>query len=482
MPEALTESFCERCGTKYEFAAPTHLNTLRKTRGVLSGLRNYIMSQDALSDAMGDALRSEEEQLAAQQLEAFHESFNFCIDCRQYTCTNCWNDPAGRCRSCVPVAGTDDLLERFEATFQAQHPELISPQMDQGDLERRLGTEAWPTADLATGNGHPALAWPDVELARAAPQAELEAEGEAFLAEVVEPEPATEPEVAGEPEAEAEPEAAESEVAAEPEIGAEAQPEEWAEPEPEPVEVAALVPYEEPELQPAATAEPPEPEPALTIVWDADAPFELEPIPVAPEPEPIEVAAEVEPEPIEVAAEVEPPVAVETEPEPVEIAAEVAAEPEPEPPPSVEPEPPQPAAPAPRPIRPISETLLRIPRPTPAEPAPAQVAAQDETPELAARRAKLDLLGLGDPGEGPVAEAGKVLPYRSRGAAVHPTELARRGAASLQAVPGFWEASAREVAGAMTNVGVQSCGQCGLSLSATARFCRRCGTRQAQPA
>ncbi len=45
-----------------------------------------------------------------------------------------------------------------------------------------------------------------------------------------------------------------------------------------------------------------------------------------------------------------------------------------------------------------------------------------------------------------------------------------------------WSASAREVAGvpgqAVSAVGVQSCVSCGLSLSATARFCRRCGSRQ----
>jgi ribosomal protein L40E len=34
----------------------------------------------------------------------------------------------------------------------------------------------------------------------------------------------------------------------------------------------------------------------------------------------------------------------------------------------------------------------------------------------------------------------------------------------------------------MSHVGVQSCGECGLSLSASARFCRRCGTRQARSA
>ena len=101
MVDTLTESFCERCGTRYEFQAPTRLNPLRKTRGLFGGLRNYLTSQDALSDAMGDAMRSEEDNLASAQLDAFHESFNFCIDCRQYTCVNCWNDTAGRCRSCA---------------------------------------------------------------------------------------------------------------------------------------------------------------------------------------------------------------------------------------------------------------------------------------------------------------------------------------------------------------------------------------------
>ena len=42
-----------------------------------------------------------------------------------------------------------------------------------------------------------------------------------------------------------------------------------------------------------------------------------------------------------------------------------------------------------------------------------------------------------------------------------------------------WTASAREVAEAPGQIaGVQSCIKCGLSLSATARFCRRCGSRQ----
>ena len=110
--ETLTETFCERCGTRYEFSAPTRLNPLRKTRGLIGGLKNYLTTQDAFGDAIDDAMRGEEGALATAQLDAFHEAFNFCIDCRQYTCVSCWNDDAGRCRSCVPVPGTDDLAER----------------------------------------------------------------------------------------------------------------------------------------------------------------------------------------------------------------------------------------------------------------------------------------------------------------------------------------------------------------------------------
>jgi len=458
MPEALTESFCERCGTRYEFNAPTRLNPLRKTRGLVSGLRNYIMSQDALSDAMGDAMRSEEDTLAARQLDAFHASFNFCIDCRQYTCVNCWNDDAGRCRSCAPIAGTDDLLERFEASFQAQHPELLvasgTAQLDAPEqladdgAQRRFGVDAWPTSDLPIEtNGHvPNLAWPSDEFVPVEP----------------EPQAAPEPELAP--------------------VIAEAEPEPQAAPEPELASEPAWV-----EPEPALTAAE-APAHLVLLKWEDDAPIDLlpeaviepEPAPEirpqplvaesapetlvgneewAPEPEP--VAALTEPEPV--AAEAEPePVAAETEPEPV------AAETEPEP------------APEPRHLRPIGDTILHMPRPAPAVPRDEpRVAAQADDPAVAARRAQLDLLGLGDPGDGPLApRPPNVLPYRSSGASAG---VAAR-AAHAAAAGAFWEASAREVAGAMSQVPVQNCGQCGLSLSATARFCRRCGTRQAQPA
>ena len=80
---------------------------------------------------------------------------------------------------------------------------------------------------------------------------------------------------------------------------------------------------------------------------------------------------------------------------------------------------------------------------------------------------------------GQVGPARNVLPYRSSGAAVSPSELVQR---TLGGSPALWDASAREVASARSAVAVQNCGSCGLSLSASARFCRRCGQRQAQSA
>jgi hypothetical protein len=455
MTQAISESFCERCGTRYEFKAPTRLNAIRKTRGLVTGLRNYIMSQDALGDALDDGMRTEEEALAAHQLDAFHESFNFCIDCRQYTCVSCWNDDAGRCRSCAPIAGADDLLQRLEA---ATALDAAQAALEGATVE--LGPEAWPSSDLvlaeANGNGHSGTAWAADELQPVTETVEElpEAEAEPIAAEALEqgPVPEAEPILA---EAEREPEPQPFTYAFEED--AEVQPFEYAleqDSAVRSVEQEATAPEPAP-----ATVEPP----VRILAWDDDA---AEPIAAeaAPEPEPEPVAAEAAPEP-------EPePVAAEAAPEPEPVAAEAALEPEPEP------------TPFDRHSYPtISDTLMPMPRPAVFPRADDRIAAEADTESLAARRAQLDMLGLDDPGQGAVERSRpNVLPYRSRGAAPGPTDLGRRIAAHSGG--SFWDASAREVAEAMSHVGVQSCGQCGLSLSASARFCRRCGTQQARSA
>src|SRR3954454_19210729 len=149
MTEILTESFCERCGTRYTFesAAPRR-SRLGRIRTVSKGVRNFVLSDESSpSEGMADAGSVGERSAATSQLDAFHRTFNFCLTCRQYTCGNCWNTAEGRCLTCMPLPGmaqADELMAVpaiafVEPTNGFHHHE---------DAEEALGPEAWPEADL----------------------------------------------------------------------------------------------------------------------------------------------------------------------------------------------------------------------------------------------------------------------------------------------------------------------------------------------
>ena len=194
MTEILTESFCERCGTRYDFGAPEPLSTKRKTRGLVTGLRQFIMSQDSLSDSIGDAMRAEEEAVAAAQIDAFQDAFNFCLDCRRYTCVSCWNDDRGRCRSCMPLAGVDDIAGFDERLLQAPQTSALQGTVSETDADLLT----WSTAERVAPD-----AWPSVDSITPAPATngeQPEAEPIAAQATEVEPEPAPEAAPAPEPE------------------------------------------------------------------------------------------------------------------------------------------------------------------------------------------------------------------------------------------------------------------------------------------
>ncbi|MEP7158629.1 MAG: hypothetical protein ABI797_04325 [Chloroflexota bacterium] len=171
-----------------------------------------------------------------------------------------------------------------------------------------------------------------------------------------------------------------------------------------------------------------------------------------PEPVRVRVAPEPEPEPVLV-AEAEP--VAEPEPEPVLVAeAEPVAEPEPEPVLVAEAEPvaePEPVAaeptplPEPGPTRPTLPRMPIIPLPRPRRP-----------------ESELPLPPMFDVTEPPQIHV-------ERMHAAHVTEQEFPAYASLPA-------PARVVAGPAS---VRPCHNCQLSVSAKARFCRRCGTAQA---
>jgi ribosomal protein L40E len=362
----------------------------------------------------------------------------------------------------------DDLAERPAASSAAPIPGVAKGDLTDDDVARHFGVDLWPTSDLpaeAESNGHvPDDSWATTPgawtNAPAAPTFEAEEPAptvggfvgvDGFVYETKEQADKVAATMLAEAaaahaaaaQAAAELEAAQAAQAAEEALAAQATPV-----EPDATWVAAELAAE-----PATADAPPEPVQAIE-----------------PEPEPVAEAVEAEP-PLHVVAWDED-ASLEPEPEPIVAEAEPASVPEPNAASSeAEPEAPTPTTR----IAPISETILPFPTRPVERDAAQPVAAEDESPEVAARRAQLDLLGL-DGAEQPEMPA--VIPYRSRGAAITPAELALRAAAGQR----FWEASAREVASAVGNVGVQNCGECGLSLSANARFCRRCGTRQAQSA
>jgi hypothetical protein len=412
MPEILTESFCERCGTRYTFeSSAPRSSRLRGVRVVTRGLKHFVMSDDtSLDEAMAAARSDVERDATSHQLEAFHKTFNFCMSCRQYTCGNCWNEAEGRCLTCAPNLGREILPAPFPMPID------VAPTGANGHLheDEVAAAEELPLEEIDVAARLGSLAG--------------EAEPEPAEAEPVVPEP--EP-IAGEDEVEPEPEpiAAEAEVEPEPEpIAAEAE----VEPEPEPIAAEAEV---EPEPEPIA-AEPDALDDRVAAAKSRTSDFLGR---FRPGQSLDDVLAEFERSQAAQdshAAEDQEPAAAAAQQDAIEqptwrITPEEAA-----------------VAPAPPPAS------------QPAEPTPPPTPAWPSIPQW--------------PTAPPAPTSGTIL---------------GRPVAATGGIEALWAASSRDVLGGPVPSGpgaaqvapqlaVQPCVSCGLSLSATARFCRRCGTAQ----
>jgi hypothetical protein len=480
LTEILTESFCERCGTRYTFeSAGPRRSRIGKVRTLSKGMKNFVLSDDSsFSEAMAEARSEQELAAVTHQLDAFHQTFNFCLTCRQYTCGDCWNDEDGRCLTCAPIPGRELPAHTHDVVAEtvALEPEAEPAAADGAE-------EAWPDADLSAGRLSRALGLDEAEV-----EATVDAvNGHEELAD--------HPGIAA---------AAVVAAASTPEpVGSEQYK---PEAEPEQVPVAGLAPGQSLEdaiaayeaslvgnevaevveaaevAAPEALAEPIEPEVVIAAAGIVDAPVEDEHDPLraaiaaaalasthedhehdapgglfAPEPEPV----------------------VEPEPEPVAATAEVVPEPEPEPVAAAEPE--FLAEPArvdvvPQPAWPEPATSIDAPV--------APVAA----PEAPGAPINPWLTVAPEDGDAPQWPATPAWPTAPSGRDL-PASLAGRPLLPLDDASGVWAASAREVltgaaqapvpqAAAAAAATAQPCVSCGLSLSANARFCRRCGTRQ----
>ncbi len=529
MTDTITDSFCERCGTRYTFekAARPRRVRLGRVRVLTRGLTTFVANDGLpMAEAMAAARNDVERAALSNQLDAFHETFNFCMTCRQYTCPSCWNEAAGECLTCAPDLSREVLPPAF--------PDLpmAGPSAGPDGEEATALSAAWPSADLDRGApvqeaaGVAAAEAGDAESAEAtAPVSPVadEAAAEAFDAP---PAIATAPEDAAADEAPA-PEV--SPVAGTPvdltaaelaEIeGALAQAHAGAM-QVEPGAAAAMADAERPADDEGGVAHDADDAAAVSAAplaagaavvaaaSEAGPPASMD-IEAAPGPAP---AGPVEPgEQAAVArdqtrsllrrfrpgrtvaatasaAAAAPAADGGTTREP--DASPAPLEPERRPAPTPEPTAAASAAEA-GPAAPTPEASSPVPTPVPTPVADRsrgdtiqqptwQMVAPDTTPDEPAE----------SPGNGvePTPPAAWPMPGWSSQPAVQQrtpgpdaSPWAARLAASRPETGGIWAASSREVLGAAApgaTPAVQACVSCGLSLSATARFCRRCGARQ----
>jgi hypothetical protein len=556
--EILTESFCERCGTRYTFESNARRRGFQRVRLLSIGVKHFVENDgssvtEAMEAARGDLARA----ASSEQIDAFHRTFSFCMGCRQYTCTNCWNAAEGMCLTCAPDLSREVLPAPFPDL--PLHPVSAAAA---ATAEATPAPEAWPAAEVPASAG----AIPAAEVVGATEGAEA-ADALPAADEV----PATEMATAV------------AEAAAEMALGrADTSMEGLAAVEGEEPPRAAEETAEE-----AATTEETVGEPALGVdgpPWRAvaaeaeatpAADFDAEPDAVAASGGGVAAAVEAEPEPKSVATTAVPaPVADQPAEHPDALTPDelalvagalaarsaaarspdagrpderVAATDEPRDhaavgrfqtrsllgqfrparpsrPPATEPvSPPLPASrtPAASPV-PAADIAGR-PGATPVVPAPATPAA---AASLAAGAAAMSPLGAepapasgrrDDLIEQPTwsvvapdvapskpnepAAPGRVPPSTAAGSRAPGTRVPPAGLqpprtprpapgvmspwaarlASARPETGVWAESSRDVLGepgAAAPAGIQACVSCGLPLSATARFCRRCGARQ----
>ncbi|MDA8236630.1 MAG: hypothetical protein M0T75_01900 [Chloroflexi bacterium] len=524
MTDTITESFCERCGARYSFekAARPRRAGLGRVRVLTRGLRNYVTNDGLpMAEAMAAARDDEARSALANQLDAFHRTFNFCLSCRQYTCPNCWNEKAGECLTCAP----DLTREVLPAAF----PDLrVEGTAEPGAEPAPAEAMAWPRVDLERGEAPARTPLPrtgEVEIGVVAGDA---ATREA-IASTPTPQGAGSPPPAGVGAAEALA-ALEGAAATVPE---ELTPAELA-------EIETALAGSRPELgsaegapaEPVIEATPAAPDEPAAIVVEA-------PVLEVPAVEPVPVAEAVAAEPRKAAATPGEPAALRAAAGvageaalPAEIAAlaeigEPAAPSSPvdravaargqtrsllgrfrparagssrpgavpsgaaAPPPGSGGEVAAASAAEPMPAALAAEPSAAPAPASAAEPVPAAPAPFDTAEQPTWRVVAPDSPAEGEPAwpDAPGWAAAPPAPGRGgAGPAPGPSAApwAARLALSRPEPTSVWAASSREVlAGPPARAGapasgpaVQSCVSCGLSLSANARFCRRCGTRQ----
>ncbi|MGI8533480.1 MAG: hypothetical protein ACR2LP_01185, partial [Candidatus Limnocylindrales bacterium] len=128
MPEIATESFCERCGTRYAFEPSPPARKRRQMALPTVGSRKKPASPGV-----------------AVPLDPFLAVFRFCLGCRRYTCPACWNDAAAFCATCVPFADAPPIPELDPFVEEPEHFVVEASAWPRSDL--------WPSQSQGDADG-----------------------------------------------------------------------------------------------------------------------------------------------------------------------------------------------------------------------------------------------------------------------------------------------------------------------------------------
>ena len=153
----LTDSYCERCGTRYTFGpSPTKGPSLTGARLLAKGLKNFVMTDGtSMDEAMAAARIDVTKDESSRVSEEFHRTFNFCMTCRQYACDKCWNENQGACLSCAPLWDQEPVGRPGHLIIRTP---VLRP--DLGDIGKAISL-----ADVQPGPAGPpdAVPWPDAD-------------------------------------------------------------------------------------------------------------------------------------------------------------------------------------------------------------------------------------------------------------------------------------------------------------------------------
>ncbi|HEY7941690.1 MAG TPA: hypothetical protein VID25_07070 [Candidatus Limnocylindrales bacterium] len=104
MSEGLVQYVCERCHTRFVLAlSGRKLSPSNQVRAGLEAARHTVLRRDAsYAENLTEATRRIGQVNADAEYERFRRSFNFCHNCRQFVCSDCWNDTQRQCLTCAP--------------------------------------------------------------------------------------------------------------------------------------------------------------------------------------------------------------------------------------------------------------------------------------------------------------------------------------------------------------------------------------------